>query len=471
MSEVTLHGVAHGGEAVGRVGDMVAFVDYALPGERVALEISERKPRYLRGRVTEVLAVSPDRVAAPCPIFGICGGCHWQHASYQAQLRFKTQVLRDQLVRVGKFNDPPVEAPVSSPLEWYYRNAVQLVPAMLDEHGVPIVSRRAGAGVRRPDQRVPTEQSLPSAQPVRPVPVRPERGGARSLCFQRARSHAPVAVERCYISDPLINQAIEGGPWHALSDAAWRSLEGVSLRVVPERALQMTLLGGRRLPTEEARDFVRAARRALPDLAGVLHARDRSGEAEIIWGDPALVYDLAGCSLEVPAGAFFQVNGGAAQRLVELVLAWLDPQPADAVLDVYAGVGTFTLPLAHRVTSVQAVEAHGTAASAAIRNAAMNDLTNVLVHGAPAEAVLPRLSGPVDLVLLDPPRRGCSPEVLAGATGLGARKIAYVSCEPSTLARDLRWLADAGYRLARAGVVDLFPQTYHLESISLLEKR
>src|ERR671923_57683 len=167
---ITLTGVAHGGEAVGRVGDLVAFVSLGLPGERVAFEVLERRPRYVRGRTVEVLEAAPARVTPPCPIFGTCGGCHWQHASYQAQLELKTAVLREQLARVARIAEPPVEPAVPSPLEWHYRNTVQLVP-----------------------DREHAEQRL--------------------LCFQRSRSHDLVPVEHCYIADQLINRAIADAPW------------------------------------------------------------------------------------------------------------------------------------------------------------------------------------------------------------------------------------------------------------------
>ena len=165
-----------------------------------------------------------------------------------------------------------------------------------------------------------------------------------------------------------------------------------------------------------------------------------------------------------------QVNLGAAEKLVQRVLEWLDPQPDDAVLDVYAGAGTFTLPLARRAAAVIAVEQFPPATAALSENAARAGLTNVQVQTAPAEQALPRLKGEVDLALVDPPRRGCAPDVLEALVRLAPRRIVYVSCEPSTLARDLRRLADSGYALVRSGVVDLFPQTYALESVTLLER-
>ncbi|MDQ3699467.1 MAG: 23S rRNA (uracil(1939)-C(5))-methyltransferase RlmD [Chloroflexota bacterium] len=425
-----LHGVAHGGEAVGRAGDVVAFVGYALPGERARVRVTERKPRYVRGRLIALLEEAPERVPPPCPIFAICGGCHWQHADYSAQLRFKSDVLRDQLVRVGKFPRPSLEPALPSPQAWHYRNTVQLVP-------------RSGAPAERRERR---------------------------LCFQRAHSHDPVPVEHCYISDPLINRAIAAVPWGALTPATWDGLSAVEARVVPQRAVQL-ILAGDIVPTRgEVMRLVDGARSRLPEISGVLFARRRGGDPYPLWGEDALTYEIGGERLEVPAGAFMQVNLGAAELLVKRVLDWLGPTATDTVLDVYAGVGTFTVPLARRAATVIGVESHALTVQALSRNARHAGCTNVRLQPGAAEVVLPRLERAVDLAVLDPPRRGCAPEVLDAVVRLAPRRIAYVSCEPATLARDLRHLTEAGYALARSGVVDLFPHTYHLESVSLLER-
>lgn len=344
------------------------------------------------------------------------------------QLQFKSDILRDQLERVGRFSAPPVEPALPSPREWHYRNTVQLIP---------------GSG--------PGE-------------------GSRRLQFQRAQSHDPVPVEHCYISDRLINQAIQDIPWAALESSTWAGLSAVEVRVVPQQAAQITLAGDRPPTRDEVARLVAGGRAVLPELSGVLFSPRRGAGAGLLWGDPRLTFELGGERLEVPAGAFVQVNLGAADRLVERVGDWLEPGAADTVLDVYAGVGTFTLPLARRVAAVLAVESFPPAAQALSENAVRAGRTNVRVHPRLAEVALAGLKGTVDLAVLDPPRRGCAPEVLAALSRLAPRRIAYVSCEPSTLARDLRQLAGAGYRLVRSGVVDLFPQTYHLESVSLLER-
>jgi 23S rRNA (uracil1939-C5)-methyltransferase len=447
VSEVALHGVAHGGEAVGRTDNLVTFVAYGLPGERVLVEILQRKPTFQRGRTREVVDSAPERVIAPCPIFGTCGGCHWQHAAYEAQLEFKTTVLRDQLQRIAKIAGPPVEAAIPSPQLWHYRNVVQMVPQLVGSHG----------------DHVPVEGARGASQ--------------RLLCFQRAHSHDPVPVEHCYISDELINRAIADAPWGVFGDAAWASLREVHLRVVPGRDLQIMLIARRPLPSSELSRFAAEARAALPSLCGVVDAvnsdpgaaREQFEKTRVAWGTRTLTYELGGNRLQVDAGAFFQVNLGAAECLVRTAVEWLDPHPEDRAVDAYAGVGTFALALAPKVQSVLLVEAHNASIVSAITNAAANGHANVLQRAGAVEKVLSKIEAPVDLLLLDPPRRGCGPDVVRQIARLRPRRIAYVSCEPSTLARDVRDLCTSGYRLTRSRVVDMFPQTFHLESVSLLE--
>ena len=387
--ELDLSGVAHGGEAVGRAGELVTFTSLGLLGERVRADVIERKPRFQRARVVEVLRASDERVTPPCPIFGTCGGCHWQHASYGEQLRIKTAVLREQLERVARLANPPVLEAISSPIEWHYRNRVQVVP----------------------------------------VPR------TRLVGFRRAHSHDVVPVERCFISDDRINEVIAAAPWSALHDGEWGRVEEIDIRVAPGQEPVVNLFG-----------------RDLPPATGTLR------------------YTLAGLTFEVPADAFFQVNLGAAERLVATAVEWLAPTAADHVVDAYGGVGTFALPLARRAKRVTLIELPGSAVEAVAGNARANSITNVTTVAAPTERGLRALREPVDLLLVDPPRRGCGPEVTREIARLAPQRVVYVSCEPSTLARDVQALVAAGYRLVATRVVDMFPQTFHLESVSLLER-
>ncbi|HET7770296.1 MAG TPA: 23S rRNA (uracil(1939)-C(5))-methyltransferase RlmD [Chloroflexota bacterium] len=387
--ELDLTGVAHGGEAIGRAGDLVTFTSLGLPGERVRAEVLERKPRFQRARVVEVLQASEQRVTPPCPIFGTCGGCHWQHASYPEQLRIKTAVLREQLERVARVSAVPLLDAIPSPMEWHYRNRVQVVP----------------------------------------VP------GTRLVGYRRAHSHDVVPVERCYIADDRINEVIAAAPWRRLSEREWEHVEEIDVRVAPEQAPLVSVLG-----------------RGSPPPASRLR------------------YVLAGATFEVPADAFFQVNSGAGELLVGAAIEWLAPEPTDHVVDAYGGVGTFAIPLARRAKKVTSIELPGSAVDAVATNARANGVSSVRAIAASVERGLRSLREPVDMLLVDPPRRGCGPEVTREIARLAPRRVVYVSCEPSTLARDARALLDAGYRLSATRVVDMFPQTYHLESVSLLER-
>jgi 23S rRNA (uracil1939-C5)-methyltransferase len=387
--ELDLSGVAHGGDAVGRAGDLVTFVSLALPGERVRAALVERKPRFQRARTVHVLHPSPARVTPPCPIFGTCGGCHWQHATYAEQLNLKTAVLRDQLVRTAGLPTPPIEDPIPSPLEWHYRNRAQLVP-------------------------------LP---------------GAREVGFRRALTHDVVPVEHCYISDEAINHVIAAAPWSDIPERSWSRVEQIDLRVAPGQ----------------------------PPLVRVIGPGHTVALA-------SLRYALAGLQFDVPGDAFFQVNLGVAELLVQAAREWLAPQPTDHVVDAYGGVGTFALALASHAQHVTLIESAGSALDAVNANAALNRIPNIRTVAATVEHALAAMPAPLDLVLVDPPRKGCGPAVVSQIVRLAPRRLVYVSCEPSTLARDARQLVAAGYRLARTRVVDMFPQTYHLESLSLFER-
>lgn len=454
-----LTSIAHGGEAVGRADQQVVFAAYGLPGEEVEVQVTERHRRFLRGRVSRVVQPAVERVAPPCPIFATCGGCQWQHASYAAQLAYKTSILREQLQRLGGFSDPPIAVGIAPDEPWHYRNTVQLTPAIPQGQAAPGLPSKGGLS---------PQPSVLSTRFV-PWPGKDVTDYRRPLCFKQAQSHDLVAIEHCYIADPMINTVLAEAPWEALPDDDWRRLSSVVIRVAPPDAAQVMLVADP--PLVEGEPFARALMSRLPAVTGVLEASARAGvEAHLLAGSPELVYDLDGLQLAVPATAFFQVNLPATVALAGLVQEWLAPAGGERVLDAYAGVGTFSLPLARRAAEVVAVEAHAAAATAARQNAQRNALGNVTVRADSVERALPRIRGRLDLAVLDPPRRGCGTRFLEALADRGPRRIAYVSCEPSTLARDLKLLAGHGYRLTRVQPVDLFPQTSHVESVVLLDQ-
>ncbi len=405
--DLRLTTMAHGGAALGRAEGRVVFVPYAIPGERVRVEIVEAHRRWAKGRLVEVLEPSPHRVEPPCPYFGPggCGGCHLQHIAYEAQVSFKEEVVADQMVRLGGLSAAVVQGIVAAAEPWGYRNHIQLHPT---------------------------------------------EGGR--LGFLRAESHRVVPVEECLLTEPLLDDL-----WAAL-DMEWPQLARLSLRCGVATGDLMAIFELDHYEDFDIRvDFAVSCVLLLAD-----------GETVVLMGLPYLRERVAGRSYRISAGSFFQVNTGGAEALVALVDEFLAPTGDETLLDLYCGVGLFGLALAPKVGRVIGVEA-SPGACADFRDNAQG-LSHVEVREGQVQAVLPDVQERVDLLILDPPRSGAGAGVVAEIARLAPRRIAYVSCDPATLARDARALVDAGFRLERVQPVDLFPQTYHIESVALFTR-
>jgi len=424
--ELDLDAIAHGGEAIGRYDGKAIFVPYAIPGERVRAEIVEERERWARARLLEVLDPSPDRVEPPCPYFGHdkCGGCQWQHIAYERQAEFKQKIVTDQLRRLGRI----------------------LAPRVADI----VVMAGGEAEARSAESPIPNPQYLAYGYRNHAQFVLTPEG---SLGYRRAGSHDVIAVDRCLLLDERLDDL------HAALDLAGAGVTGVSLRVGVNTGDVMILF-------ETAGDEQPEIEINLPAACALLTPRG----TEPLIGEPWLFEDVSGRRYRVSAESFFQVNTVGAAALVEIVAAYADPQPADVLLDAYCGVGLFALALADSVGEVIGVESSPSACEDFAFNA--GDRMNVSLHEGAVEEVLPALRSEglhADLVVLDPPRSGAGPEVIRELAALGPRRIVYVSCDPATLARDAVHLAQAGYRLVEAQPVDMFPQTYHVETVALWE--
>ena len=403
--EVDLTTMAHGGTALGRYEGRAIFVPYAIPGETVRVTLVEDKRRFAHARLLEVLAESPDRIPPRCPHFGPgrCGGCQWQHITYPAQLRWKREVLRDQLRRIGGFENPPVLETLPSPSPWGYRNRLTL-------HALP-------------DGR---------------------------LGLRRSNSHEIEPIQECAIADPRLMDLLSS------LDLELPGLQRLTLRAgAAEDDLMLVF---------ETEDDAPPALEADFPLSCVLLLED--GTPVNLIGRNYVTEIVASYPYRVTAGRFFQVNTGVAETLLRLVSEWLAPDETMTVLDAYCGVGLFTLPLAERAGYVVAVEADPWAVEDLLVNTA--DQENVEVIEGSVEAVLSDLDVTFDGVVVDPPRAGLDVVVVEALAGMRPDRIVYVSCDPATLARDLKRLTDRGYRLVQVQPVDMFPQTYHIESVSLL---
>jgi 23S rRNA (uracil1939-C5)-methyltransferase len=404
-----------------------AFVPFVLTGEEVEVTPTEQKPGFIRARAEKILTASPQRTEPPCPYFLRCGGCHYQHTSYDNQLQVKSQILRETLLRTAKiaWNN---EIAVHSAEPLHYRNRTRM-----------------------------KVQHAPFA-----------------LGYYRFNSHELLPVEQCPISSPLINSAIEAIWKIGKADAIAKSVEEIEFFADAEdkKLLIEIYLSGTGKPSDleaSAADFSRALSPELPELSGAAAFFHRQPSQSFGYeGADSLQYETGTAEFRVSAGSFFQVNRFLIDDLLAAATADVNGKLA---WDLYAGVGLFSAALAKNFERVVAVESSPASSDDLSHNASRNtkpvqSTTERFLEQSSARSK----SAKPDFVLVDPPRAGLGPKVAKQIANSGAAQIAYVSCDPATLARDLRVLLDAGYKLDGLHLFDLFPQTFHIETVARLSR-
>jgi len=408
ICEITFTTLTYGGDAMGRLEDSRAvFVPFGLPGERVRVRLREEKRGFARGELVEILEASPNRIIPRCKHFGICGGCHYQNLPYEEQLKAKTEILRDQLTRIGKIENPPVQNMVASPSPWNYRNHVQF---HLTEEG------KLGY--------------------VSPLPLG-EGGGVR-------------AITECHLPEASINSL-----WPQLDFEPGTDIERVALRAGNDDDLLILESDSPQSPELEIE-------------AGISVAHVFDENTVVIAGNDHIVISVLGRDFRVSAASFFQVNTAMAEKMVNHLLSNLPITQSSVLLDVYCGIGLFSAFLAPKCERVIGIESSPPACEDFSVN--LDEFENVELYEGLAEDVIPHLEAKPEIILVDPPRAGLEKRVVDGILRMKPRVIAYVSCDPSTLARDARRLINGGYRLKDVTPFDIFPQTYHIESISIFER-
>ncbi len=422
--------LAYGGTGVGRAEDGVAvFVVDACPGDTVRVEVTEDHGRYRNARIIDVVDHSPDRVQPPCPYFGECGGCQWQHVDYAYQLHAKHRIVSEAFARIGHA-EVTAEPTIASPSAYGYRNKIELSVAETP------AGPRLGFTARDRSTVMPID---------------------RCLLLPRAASRAPKALS---------------GALRFLAGRTEVPVERVGVRVAVDGQTEVdiwTVPGPfpRQLAARVFADAVGATTVTRVLFKGALKAR-RVTSVEVLAGHGAWRERLGSHRYLVSAPSFFQANTAGAVALREEALSALDPEPHDVALDLYAGVGTFTLPLAAAAGSVIAVESSRFALADLRRNLSAARYAAEIVPGDAGRAL--QGIGSVDLAVVDPPRAGLDDPVVLELARLEPRRIAYVSCDPATLARDAGRLAEHGYRPIRVAPVDLFPQTYHVETVATFQR-
>jgi 23S rRNA (uracil1939-C5)-methyltransferase len=451
---LSIEKLIYGGDGLARTAagadgrSMAVFVPFVLPGERVEAEIRQEKPGFARGSVAQLIEASPDRVEARCPYFRQCGGCHYQHISYERQLEFKAEILRETLQRIAKI-ELKSELRLHASPPWNYRNRTRLQVRTAPEF---------------PPQTGKTGRS---------------GGPGFALGYFQFGSHEFLPVRECPISSPLLNRVMV----RLLELRGLNCPEAVEEIELFADAADERLLAwafcGREADKRDLLRWAEALERELPEIGGVtfFSSRKRSSQQRLEdeapmdpqslaqSGAKAIRYRTKDHEYQVSAGAFFQVNRYLVDELVSVVTG---NASGDVALDLYAGVGLFSAALARNFHHILGVEASLTAHADFVQNVP----ANVKAAGARTEDYL--RSRPVrnrpDIIVLDPPRTGVGKAVTRSLMEVGAPRVRYVSCDPATLARDIAPLLADGYYIEEAHLFDLFPGTFHIESVMLLAR-
>ncbi|MBM4348189.1 MAG: 23S rRNA (uracil(1939)-C(5))-methyltransferase RlmD [Deltaproteobacteria bacterium] len=437
--KVKIDSIAFGGYGVARVDGKVLFIPYTVTGDEVWIEVTEEKKRYSIGKVVRMIKPSPWRIDPPCPYFGICGGCQWQHIDPSIHGEMKQAILIETLKRLGKLDQMPLVDVVPFPKPYGYRVRVQL------------------------------------------------RVKEKAMGYYQERSHRIVDITHCPISHPLANQIIS-----ILRDQRdhFPSIEEIEINVSPQEEKGILIFHPYPSRSNDQR-LEHFAKQFLPHpYPPPRWGREREGVSQPVlqgiaisgkreWtslGNPSLSFTVPfpdgekerNLSFRISPGSFSQVNLEQNEKLIQTVVEFSSTIKAERVLDLYAGAGNFTLPLAIRAGEVWGIEGNKVAIKDGQFNAERNGIQNArFIEGEVEEVLKDWNKGRPDQIILDPPRAGCK-KIIDLIAGLKPKKIVYVSCEPTTFSRDLGLFYEKGYSLQRVRLIDMFPQTYHMEVVGLL---
>jgi 23S rRNA (uracil1939-C5)-methyltransferase len=442
--ELSVESLAFGGNGVARTNGFVVFVRRGLPGDKVRARVTKVQRRHAEALAVEVLEASPLRVDAPCAHYPACGGCRFQDLGYEAQLESKAAQVRDALVRIGGVAAPPLEEIVPAESIFHYRNKL--------------------------------EYSFTT------TPAGP------SLGFHRAgRWDEVLDIERCWLTTDLGNAVrLAVRDWAREAGlAAYDQADGTGYlrhlvyregRNTGQVLVQLVTAAG----TLHDADGLVAVLRRFPEVRSIHHSVNET-PAEVtnlpttlLWGEDAIEEELLGLRLRLRPNAFLQTNTAMAERLYGLAIEFASLTGEETVWDLYCGIGSIGLAMARDALTVWGVEMSEESVACAIENAELNGVPNAAFYAGEVGQAIEELkdrSGAPDVVVVDPPRAGLSGKAVRRLGRIGAQRIVYVSCNPTTLAGNVKQLgADWGYELRRARPVDMFPHTPHVEAVALLER-
>lgn len=441
--EIEIKTLGTSGEGVGRYQEFTVFVPYALPGEKVLAGIEEVKKTYAKGKLQKILTKSADRVAPICAIYDKCGGCQLQHLDYMAQLKAKRQQVIDAITRIGKQSDVYVEPTIGAATPWNYRNKMQF-------------------------------------------PIGKQKGKTIIGCFAQG-SHQIIDTTDCHIQKEGNNEVVNAVREivNKLNIPVYNEdkhsgvLRHVVGRVGKKGDIMVVIVtASDKMPREK--EFVKMLRAKLPKVVSiqqniqtyrnnVIMGRD----TKLLWGKPTILDNIGRLSFHISPRSFFQVNTEQAEVLYNKALEFADLHGEETVIDAYCGTGTITLFLAQKAREVYGIEIVKPAIQDAKKNARDNNVRNAEFIVGDATVIMPKLYRQgirANVVVVDPPRAGCTEVVLETFANMKPEKIVYVSCNPASLARDMAVLAKLGYKAKKVQPVDMFPNTSHVETVVLLSK-
>ena len=441
---VNISSLGSSGEGVGRVSDFTVFVNGALPGEEVKAKITEVKKTYAIGKLMEVVKASPERIKPACPIYAECGGCQLQHISYEGQMQVKRQQVKDAMERIGHQKGLTVLPVLGAENPWHYRNKVAF-------------------------------------------PVGKEKGKTIIGCFAQG-THKIIDASNCLIQDELNNDAINAVKEiiDKLGIPAYNedTHTGVMRHVVARTGMKGQLMVVLVTATQELKrkkEIIKMLRSRLPQMVSLQQNIQTyrnnvilGRETKLLWGRPTIKAKLGKFAFNVSARSFFQVNTRQAEVLYDTALEYAQLTGKETVIDAYCGTGTISLYLAQKARKVYGVEIVSPAIKDAEKNARENNVRNAEFIVGDCTKVMPRLYKQgvrPDVVVVDPPRAGCTEAVLQTFASMQPKRIVYVSCNPATLARDIEIMAKLGYKAKKVQPVDRFSHSSHVESVALINRK
>ncbi len=445
--DLAVESVAFGGQGVARHNGLVIFVQNALPGDQVRARVLKLKPNFIEAETVELTRPSLFRTIPRCSHFGICGGCKWQNLDYAKQVEYKTQQVKEALEHIGGFARPPVQPAFPAEEIYFYRNKMEF-SFSVDEHGeLTLGLHKAGKFDEVFDLEACFLQSETSNQIVHRL---------KEFCRREKLSVYDLREYTGFLRFLVIKQAQNTG--QILVNLVTTQGDGSCLVTLAQ---------------ELSREF--PAIKSVVRNINSKRAQIAIGEKEeLLAGQPYITEKIGPFQFRISANSFFQSNSRQAEKLYSLVVEYAQTQPKDEILDLYSGTGTISFFLAQRAGKVLGVESNYLTVEDARQNAHLNGITNCqfICSQAKDYLALARVrKEKFEAVVVDPPRSGLHPDVVKNLVELAPPRLVYVSCNPATLARDLKLLCEKAYQLEKVQPVEMFPHTFHIESVSLLTRK